>query len=269
VPRFLFWNIQGKSLHTPLAEIVREHAVDIIILAECKASIVSVLEALNQERSDFQFCRGLCESITIFANFRAQFMTPLSESARTSIRHLVLPARKDILLAATHLPSKLHFSDDSLIFECANLAKMIVEQEKSIGHKRTILLGDFNVNPFEVGTVATGGLHAVMSRNVALRHRRKVQATEYDFFYNPMWSHFGDQAGSQGGSYYYDKAEHVTYFWNIFDQVLVRPELLDGFDSSSVRILDCAGNVSLVQGEGRPDPSVGSDHLPIMADLDF
>ena len=81
------------------------------------------------------------------------------------------------MVAAAHLPSKLHQSDDSLIFECANLAQMIAKQEDLVGHKRTILLGDLNVNPFEVGMVGTGGLHAVMSRNVALRNHRRVQAS--------------------------------------------------------------------------------------------
>jgi hypothetical protein len=110
------------------------------------------------------------------------------------------------------LPSRLHFSDESMIFECANLAKMIEDQEEAWGHWRTILLGDLNVNPFEIGVVGTGGLHAVMSRDVASRGSRTVQSREYDFFYNPMWAHFGDRQGGVPGTYYYDKAEHVATF---------------------------------------------------------
>jgi exonuclease III len=269
VPRFLFWNIRGKDLYPLVAELAHEHSVDVIVLAESKTSVGMALQTLNRPQVAYQFCEGFCESISIFANFQPAFMRIVSESSRVSIRHLSLPARNDILIAAAHLPSKVHFSDASLVYECINLAKMISEQERLIGHKRTIVLGDLNVNPFEVGMVGTDGLHAVMSRAVALRRQRTVQAREYDFFYNPMWSHFGDGPGRQPGTYYYEKAEHVVYFWNIFDQVLVRPELLEDFDSSKVQVVTSVGDVSLLKGDGRLDESVGSDHLPIVVELDF
>jgi hypothetical protein len=130
-------------------------------------------------------------------------------------------------------------------------------------------MGDLNVNPFEAGMVGTGGLHAVMSREVASRGSRTVQAREYDFFYNPMWAHFGDRQNGPPGTYYYDKAEHVTYFWNIFDQILVRPALLEGLGSESVRILTSVKGLSLLGPGGRPDRAVASDHLPVLLDLDF
>lgn len=154
MPRFFLWNIQGKALQQSIADLAREHAVDIIVLAESTGSAGVLLTALNRDRSTFELCSGIiCKSITIFANFQASFMATRSESARVSIRHVSLPARQDILLAAAHLPSKLHHSDDSLIFECANLARMIADEERAVGHKRTILLGDLNVNPFECLTI--------------------------------------------------------------------------------------------------------------------
>jgi len=117
--------------------------------------------------------------------------------------------------------------------------------------------------------VGTGGLHAVMSREVASRGSRTVQAREYDFFYNPMWAHFGDRGGRVPGTYYYDKAEHVTYFWNMFDQILVRPALLEGLGAESVRILTSVRGLSLLGPSGRPDKTIASDHLPVLVDLEF
>ncbi len=228
-----------------------------------------MLMQLNAAHVRYELCPGLCQSITFFVAFQANFLTPVLENARISIRHLTLPARAEILVAAAHLPSKLHFSNESMIFECSNLARMIEDSEEACGHGRTILLGDLNVNPFETGMVGTGGLHAVMSREVASRGSRTVQSREYDFFYNPMWAHFGDRQGEAPGTYYYDKAEHVTYFWNMFDQVLVRPSLLDGLGVESVRILTSVRGISLLGPGGKPDRSVGSDHLPVLAELEF
>ena len=149
------------------------------------------------------------------------------------------------------------------------LARYINNEEQIIGHKRTILLGDLNVNPFENGVVGTGGLHAVLSRGVASKGSRTVQGVSHEFFYNPMWSCFGDRREGPPGTYYYDRAEAVNYFWNIYDQVLLRPELLDGFDIDSLRILTTAGETSLLNSSGRPDKTNASDHLPVVFSLSF
>ena len=269
MPRFLFWNLEGKELQHLVSQLAEEHSADLIVLSECETPATTMLMQLNAVHARYELCPGLCQSITFFVAFQANFLTPVLESARVSIRRLMLPARSEILVAAAHLPSRLHFSDESMIFECTNLARMIKDQEEASGHHRTILLGDLNVNPFETGMVGTGGLHAVMSREVASRGSRTVQSREYDFFYNPMWAHFGDRQGGVPGTYYYDKAEHVTYFWNMFDQILIRPALLEGLGAESVRILTSVRGLSLLGPGGRPDRAVASDHLPVLVDLNF
>jgi hypothetical protein len=54
----------------------------------------------------------------------------------------------------------------------------------------------------------------------------------------------------------------------MFDQVLLRPELLKGFAPEQVRIVTEIGGVSLLAG-GRPNAKVASDHLPVMVELQF
>jgi len=48
--------------------------------------------------------------------------------------------------------------------ECIRLADEIRREELGIGHERTVLMGDFNMNPFEIGMISATGLHAVMDR---------------------------------------------------------------------------------------------------------
>ncbi len=68
-----------------------------------------------------------------------------------------------------------------------------------------------------------------MDRKVARDVVRTVQEQGYGFFYNPMWGLFGDGTRGPSGTFYHRRAEHKVYFWNMFDQVLVRPQLLDRF----------------------------------------
>lgn len=155
------------------------------------------------------------------------------------------------------------------MMECTTLSSTILDEERRAGHSRTVLVGDLNMNPFESGVVGASGLHAVMARKVAERVERTVQGRTYPFFYNPMWGHLGDWADRPPGSYYYERAEHVNYFWNTFDQVLVRPQLMDRLRSDQVRLLSRAGETSLRTEDGRPNAVDGSDHFPLLFKLDL
>lgn len=268
--RFLFWNINRKPLADTVADLADADRIDIVILVECDTDPAALLRGLNRSpQSGFHFSAGLSKAVRIFTRFSRDFLRPTFESDRVSIRRLALPARSDLLLAVAHLPSKLHWSEDSQAFECTELARQIIGEEDRAGHRRTVLVGDLNMNPFEAGVVSANGLHSVTSRRVAERRIRTVQGREYRFSYNPMWAHFSDVNSDTAGSYYYDSAEHVNYFWNMFDQVLIRPELAERFDSNQLRIVTTVGTRSLVRSDGRPDGTQFSDHLPIVFELDF
>jgi hypothetical protein len=125
------------------------------------------------------------------------------------------------------------------------------------------------MNPFDKGLVSADGLNAVSSRQVASRGSRQVRSRQYPFFLNPMWAHFGERSGHPPGSYYYDRAELVNYYWNIFDQVLVRPDIMDRCAGEGIKILTKAGDASLLQKDGTPDSECFSDHLPLLFDIEL
>jgi hypothetical protein len=268
--RFLFWNINRKPLAGLVADLAEIHRIDVIILAECAVDVAAMLPILNRTSPGaFHSTVSECKRIVIFTRFSRDFILPVFESERVSIRSIALPARSPVLLAAVHLTSKLHWSAESQVSECFELAQAIDDEEKTVGHRRTILVGDFNMNPFETGFVSAAGLNSVMSRQVASRETRTVQGRKYQFFYNPMWGHFGDARSVTAGSYFYDAREHVNYFWNVFDQVLLRPELAERFDPARLSIVKGVGSLPLVQTNGRPDHKNGSDHLPLVFEVEF
>jgi len=266
---FIFWNVHAKHLASRLAILAQRNDVDIIMLAENATPPADTLRSLNAGRKNLYYyvpSRG-CDKIEIYARFSAEFIPAIYEDHRTTMRHLRLPGLNDILLAITHFPDKLHWSGDSQSFECIELSQKIRRSEKRIGHTRTVLVGDLNMNPFETGVVSANGLHGVMSRQIAERKKRVVQGKEYIFFYNPMWNYMGDYTSGPPGTYYYNNAEHRVFFWNVFDQLLVRPELLPFFKNEDLRVLDSDGETSLLSLSGLPDDDAASDHLPIFFKL--
>lgn len=116
--------------------------------------------------------------------------------------------------------------------------------------------------------VSAHGLHATMDRRIAEKIERTVQRESHPYFYNPMWSLLGDASPGSPGTYYYSSSEPTTYFWNMFDQVLIRPALLERFRNNSLKIIERTGDINFLQKNGQPNSDI-SDHLPIVFGLEL
>lgn len=106
---FLFWNINKKALFDELADLVEELSIDILILAEFPEEKESVLlQKLNRDNSDFfpPHPGSLCEKIKIYTRFHFDFISPVFEDHRLTIREIKFPVGEPILLAAMHFLDK-------------------------------------------------------------------------------------------------------------------------------------------------------------------
>jgi hypothetical protein len=154
-------------------------------------------------------------------------------SGRLTVR-ILRYGETEVLFGAAHLSSKIHWSREDQAAEVHELSRQIRAEEERRGHSRTILVGDLNMNPFDDGVVQANGLHAMMTRATAEEGSRRVQGRDYPFFYNPMWGLFGDRTPGPPGTYYYRHPGHLSYEWNIFDQVLLRPGVVPFFENVEI-----------------------------------
>lgn len=268
--RILFWNMKRSSPLKEIAELVRNREVDILILAECNAREVDILQILNKQlHLGFYSSSSPCPRIRVFSKFLPKYLKPVSGSHYITIRDVSLPARPSFLLVAVHMPSKLNMSSASHEQAFIVLTDSIRDEEEKQSHRRTILVGDLNANPFETGLIGARTLHAVMTREQAEKGSRTVQGQEYPFFYNPMWSFLGDLSDGPPGTYHYSRGEHVEYFWHLTDQVLLRPEMLPYFHPDELHVLTSGGETCFVNRHGYPDSKEYSDHLPVIVGLEI
>lgn len=269
--KVLFWNTNGNNVIDVINELKYDNEFDVLILIEANLNPNSVLLVLNRIIPKYQYAAcNFCEGIQIYAKFSSKLINPFFETKRHSARKLIIPQlNKDFLLIVIHYQSKLRWSDANQSAHSIEIGNFIAEAENRIGHNRTIVLGDFNMNPFEFGMVQTTGLHATMSKQIALEEKRIVDGKEYEFFYNPMWSFYGEEGkGNVNGTFFYRKSEPICYFWNIIDQVLLKANVLEYFDEKSLSIITETSKRSLLKAKGRIDTTI-SDHLPVFFKLKF
>ncbi|MFN0037665.1 MAG: hypothetical protein ACKVUS_21600 [Saprospiraceae bacterium] len=193
----------------------------------------------------------------------------VKEERRLAAWQIIDPIYGNFSLVMLHFQSRLHWSEADQNAHSSKLKLFIDDLEKQVSHDRTVVLGDFNMNPFQFGMVQAFGLHTTMDRRMAEMGSRMVDRDSYKFFYNPMWSFFGEKGkGQTNGTYFYRSANPIAYFWNIFDQVILRPSLLPAFDEDSLQILTNIRQTSLLNHTGVVDKNI-SDHLPVVFNLNL
>src|SRR3954466_3552200 len=180
MPTLLFWNTNRRDLSKLAAALAHDVSADIVVMAECTAGFEDLMHAFNFGAGRvYQMDPWFPNRLVILSRYSRNSVTPVRDTPGISIRHYSPPIGSSFLLVAVHLPSKLHASEQDQVFSSARLAREIREAEGKVGHSRTIVLGDLNMNPFEPGVVAAGGLHAIMDRQIALQESRIVQGEKH------------------------------------------------------------------------------------------
>lgn len=248
------------SVNAVLKDLVCENRIDLLVLAE----YVDNLNALRAEFLDqrIYFEEGItvgCERIIILSRIRE--IEPGFQNKYCSMQII----NNEYILVCIHLPCKL-FSD---YYKRSIAINRIVEEiqmyENSLQIEKTILVGDANENPYETGCLAADRFHAVPVYDDAKRVYRTVMGEKFKMFYNPMWNLLGDFSFPPG-TYYYAGNDAINPFWNIYDQVLIRPCLRETFMDEELKILYKTENKQFIDENNHPLKSI-SDHLPIVFEI--
>ncbi len=270
MPVILFWNTGRANVADQIGKLCRRFQVDILVLAEFSGSWVDLLSNINQD-SDQAFVEAMAPPaptrVHVLSRYPASHIDAVEDDGQTSIRQFRLPIGPPLLVVAVHLPSKLHADPEDQAYIIRQLRQQIARAEQRVGHRNTVVIGDFNVDPFDPAMVAADGLHGMMDRAIARRPARTVRGAAWDFFYNPMWSRLGDDSAGPPGTYFYRDSAVVSFFWHSFDQVLLRPGLLACYSPDGLVVPEEVDGLRLRRGD--PNARTGSDHLPVVIRLDM
>jgi len=266
VLEILFWNVHRKDLRVLVCDVANDVSADVVILIENSVTADQTLECLRSEISPaFEKPRAIDSRFQLFSRSPRLDLSEVYSGNRISIRRLWY-METELLLGIVHLVDNLNWDKANQQGEVMLLANEIRRQETKAGHNQTVILGDFNMNPFDQAMHIATGMNAMMtSKSVEKSRSRILQKRSYPFFYNPMWNLFGDRTPGPAGTFYHQSPSSGMYGWNMLDQVLIRPDAIKWF--YNVEILTSAGNKLLQNRQERPDKRNASDHFPIHVTL--
>lgn len=190
---------------------------------------------------------------------------------------------KRVLIFLVHLPDKLQYDEKSQMAFGAEIVRLIKHKERKLkgSFDCCLVVGDFNMNPFDGGMMLPFGFNAPYalirySKKKADFSDREVATFRYPYFYNPMWSYLGianklsiDKAITEPlGTYKLNSTSIYTEFrYNILDQVLIRAEFLDNFAIEKLQIRSDLNLYKKADKNGKETEKWHSDHHPISFEL--
>jgi endonuclease/exonuclease/phosphatase (EEP) superfamily protein YafD len=263
--RIVFWNVKRKNLNNFVCAIATSTNADVVILNENSVEIGETLQELRNNVSQDFYCpqADLKKRFHCFSRNPDLDLSKVHDGSRTSVRKLQIGSHRT-LLALVHGVDVRNYDAETRQSVAQSLADdmRFVREQQNIS--KLVLLGDFNMNPYDRGMNLPQGMNAMMTRSCIERGSRRFLDKDYDFYYNPMWGLFGDGTAGPAGTVY-DVSGQGPYGWSMFDQVVIHHSIVNLF--RNVQILTEAGTETLMNKKGHPDAKKASDHFPILVNF--
>ena len=257
----LFWNLNRNSIEKNIVECLVENNIDIAIFTECNAiDIVQIEKNLGQM---YVYIEGKQKDtkIKVIAKTTLE-VTIIQQQNRYSLCYVGY-AIQEYLLEGIHLEDRRNYEiADRINLTIKPLVNDIEQAEKSFECDNTIVIGDFNAEPYSEELLSKYSFNAVLFKSIIeKREFTNPISLPRKRFYNPMLHYISEDTEMYGSFYYADN--YMTSYWYCLDQVLVRKNLVDMINQ--VEYLKKIGNTNLLKNKV-PDKNI-SDHLPLLIKL--
>lgn len=267
--KYLFWNIYRKNLIGPLLQIILENDLDIVALAETEnldiKSLINSLSIQEQEWKVIEICP--VANIRVLAKRNVHISVHQEDKRFTSYK--VFEDKGMYLFHVVHLSSPMYLEESARNIRAINVSQVLRKIEEMIfgdSEYKSIIIGDFNLQPYSQGLSSVHGFNATMSVPKAKKLLRVVEGEEKYFYFNPTWKLMGDNKIAQGTYYNSSDQQENSLFWYSFDEILVRPYFIDMFNWDYFGIIEQTETHKFVNKD-IIDKHNYSDHLPIKFEI--
>lgn len=256
----LFWNLKRNQIEDYIVECIAENNVDIAIFSEFEEiDFVKIEKGLGKMYRRI-FAVQTDKKVTLIAKSTIS-VTIIQQQNRYNIYN-VKTALKNYILVAIHLEDRRNYKPAERIETIKSLVADIEETEEILKCSNTIVIGDFNANPYDEELLSKFAFNSVLFKSIIDKNEfTNPNSSKKKRFYNPIL-HYISEDTEMYGSFYHEK-EYMTPYWHCLDQVLVRKEL-----ANSVEYMKYLKSVNTKDLLKNTIPNVKiSDHLPLLINL--
>ena len=252
----IYWNTNKMDNIAPIIDICLTENPDIFFLSEIEDTVIDLAKKELSLINYIHIKNPGCERVKILARDNVNILLAFQNKYYSSV---FIP-ELDLNILSVHLPSQMFQHLKSLKEFIRDFRQEI---DLNIGNsldKRIVVIGDFNVNPFDEAMIDFDGFSAtnsIITRN-KIRHLGKIK----EIYYNPTWKLYSNNT-FPGTKYFkrpsgssYDVLEH-----HFLDQVVISRKLLDNIKSESIKIISKTNKFVFKKDD--KNNITESDHLPL------
>ena len=266
----LFWNINRNKNEDYIASCVAEHNVDVAVFAEfreknSKAMVIDCAAIENALGKMYVWITGVeaAGKVLLLAK-RSISVEQIQQESRYSC-YVIETAIKRYLLAAVHLEDRQNYPEPYRRIETIGaLVQDIRKNEESLEIENSIVIGDFNANPYDVELLYKRAFNAVLFKSIIEENEyTNPKGDRIKRFYNPILNYLSEETKMYGSHYYDGSDKRPTSYWHCLDQVLLRKSLVSFL--AEVNYLKEIDGTELLSGTSLNKKI--SDHLPLLVKL--
>ena len=167
--RFLFWNTHNtKDINSILCGMIVEQKANIVILAEYEDIIEDLIYNLDLKGVRMNVYPSIgCDRLIILGN------TKDIRQSRQSKYYSMQIIKNDMLLCSVHLPSQMWADERTQTLAFQSVVRDIELAEEDGGIDKTIVVGDFNQNPYDDGCLGACGFHGIPIADEAQKYQEQ------------------------------------------------------------------------------------------------
>ncbi len=265
--KILFWNLNNQNLVYETTELIHSENIDFMVFSETTVEFVEEvinIFKLNYHKVFYFHETPGCDRIKVISTLKLNEIKLLNQHKYYSLMLLNGKERR-LILGMVHFPSKRYHSPDESRRAFEILHRAISREEETHRVNDSLIVGDFNVDPFEMPMVSFTGMCATNAKDSLALDTVKRATEEKRLFFNPMWSLYSvfDQTP---GTHKYDRLGEDVIKWHFVDQVIIRPSLIDAFKFNSLKVISGTKAYNYTNKNGVP---ILSDHLPISCEVEL
>lgn len=258
IMKLIYWNTKNNISLDSVIDILEDFAPDFLFLSEINEELllsnISKLKTINYLYFENPGCDRVKilkkESIKCNLNYQTKYYTTLN-----------LPD-SDLYIISVHLPSQMFQHQSALKSFIRDVRQEIDSKIGNSNIKNIIIIGDFNVNPFEPALIEFDGFGATNSTNFRKKITNLNPKSEKTLYYNPTWklymnNHFpGSKYFPRPSGSSFDILEH-----HLLDQVLISRNLLHNLENEKISFINKTKNFIFFDDD--KNKILISDHLPL------